>query len=674
MDKQNNSFSKKLNVIWRRSSSIHRSKLIPKMVEINIDDSVKKVKGPPKSNDISCDIKSNKKRDGRLHKRVKRSLFQDEVNNRPTLAKLNLKYDEPLSDVSDGLSEVSIISCSRSPVILSNREKLMNCQDTSCLETKSRLFEIESKINDKFPLTNSVNNTLNNNQSLCFEDEWFDTKIDNSIVSVKNSLKSNDFLFEIKIDRHKSVRRSLFRENEKDEAYQLPGLRKINTKHYEHQNNYSEIKLDGLSEISVPSCSRSPVILSNREKIMIPQDILSHELKLKKESIKRNELSVSSLVDGRSIIQSSVVIDQIKPSSSPFFGLKSPEVMSSQRRYIEYNSLNKKNTLNYDTFNMNYKCSTKLSNKINQKSKNSNNYSSKIQSKLNLVQSEDIIESTEILNPSYKQKSKKHNVGCQNKKPKIKDFANDNQIQEFKSFVDGKYEINSLTNDLKKNTDVAKIMKNEPSNGINLDSLDIINTENVLKHPAKRLILKSISCKSNKSLKNSYQNQNHVMTELWNIDKDFQKHHSQTSNLLSGSLNSKKMTNNTNREDLKMLKSYRTENLNQNKDQTLLSSHPSKISVIPATPEHNYVTAGKPTIVYSPETLLNSYVPLIEFDHSPKSLHEKNIDVLIQSVYSPPNQDGIKSPGLFEPVFSPTQSFSNVELPFKVCSYEFVVV
>lgn len=676
MDKQNNSFCNKLTVIWRRNNSTHRSILIPKVVEINIDDSAKKVKEPPKSYNISCDIK--KIRDGHSHKRVKRSLFQenkkDGVNKCTTLCELNTKHDEH-SDVSDELSEVSIVSCSRSPVIVSNREKLKVFQDISSLETKSCLFETESKINNELFLTNSVNNTLNNNQSLCYKDEWFETNLNNSIKNVKSSLKSDDFLLINKHNNeypHKSVRRSLFQDYEKDNVYKLLGLSKINVKHCEPHNNNLEIKLDGLSEVSVLSCPRSPTILSNREKVMIHQDISCHELKLQKESTKRNELSIPSSVD-KSSIQSSVLIDQIKPSTKTHFGLKSPEVMSSQRRYIEYNSINKKVTYNHDKININYKCSTKSSNNINEISKNLNISSSKTHSKSNLIDSEDIIESTEILYPPYKQKSKKQDVGRHNKKPKLKDFVNENQIQGFKTFVSEKYEKSSLKDNLKKNIAIAKITKKELSNGINFDSLDIINTENILKSPDNKF--KSIPYKSKKSLKNSYQNQNHVITELLNIDKDIQKHYSDMFDIVSVPPDSKKIFENTTKENFKMLKSYRTGNLNQNKDQKILSSDSLiTLSVIPATPEPIVVTADKPTIVYSPETLLNSYVPMIEVDHSPTSLHEKNADVHIQSVYSPPNQYGNKSPGLFEPVVSPTQSFSNVELPFKVCSYKLVEV
>jgi len=261
-------------------------------------------------------------------------------------------------------------------------------------------------------------------------------------------------------------------------------------------------------------------------------------------------------------------------------------------------------------------------------------------------------------NNKEKKKKKQKKNRIHTKKTNVKNYINGNKVPECKTFTDKKNEINLPTNEIQKSTDISTTLKNAFCDEFNFDSIDIINTGNILKSPLTKFFKKTSIV--------SQDHQNRGLAELCKINDDNQKYYSDTSLTLS-SLNTKQFTNNTVKEYSKLFKHHRKKLFNQNEDNIISFMHSSQLSVVPATPEHESININNSIVQYSPETILSPYVPLIEVDQSPKTPHGKNNQVLIQPVQTPPNVDGITLPGLFEPIASPTQSFVNYELPFKVC-------
>jgi len=287
-----------------------------------------------------------------------------------------------------------------------------------------------------------------------------------------------------------------------------------------------------------------------------------------------------------------------------------------------------------------------------------------MESKLSHVHSEDIIESSEkIALPVKKKKKNKKNNRILNKKNKIKNFDN-GKILECKTFNNGKNEINLRTNEIRKSTEISTTVKTAFCDEINFDSLDIINTENILVSPITKLKTESYCREPKKSIIILQKHQNQGPAKLCIINDDNLRY--ADTSLTHSSLNTKEFVKNTVKEYPKIFK-HKEKPFNQNEDNVMSFMHSSEISVIPATPEHETMNVDNSIVQYSPETILSPYVPLIEVDQSPKTPHGRNSQVLIQSVQTPPNVDGTTLPGLFEPIASPTHSFVNNELPFKVC-------
>lgn len=236
----------------------------------------------------------------------------------------------------------------------------------------------------------------------------------------------------------------------------------------------------------------------------------------------------------------------------------------------------------------------------------------------------DIIESSEIINLFNKKKTKKNKVHCS------------------------------------KNTKTSN--KNELRGTNNFDSCSLIYTDNMLKSPRFDFRIKNSRKKSKPLIIEPQENQNLGIT-----DNEINRYGLDTC-FVSAPLNSKTFDEKMSKKDLRMVESSYANDLKIDQDKSKLCTHSSEITVIPATPEHEAVNMSRSAIEYSPEISLNSIVPLIEVDQSPKTPHGKSHNILIQSVQTPPqNKCSIILQDLFESVTSPTQSFISPERPFKVC-------
>lgn len=698
-------------------STLHKNnelKLLPEINEIDIDDGSSKVKKLSTYDYSLHTIKINENSDGCEQKLEKRGLFHEE-NKKHTINKSNKRHGEfrnhiiNVKKTSNALSKTSKISRSRSPQIISNREKFERNQNTSFHKLEQHFIPTESSKTVKLSLLH--NNRIHNNcitsqrkisdslsevsQMSCSKspqilsnreklEKNLNISLNNSVhcllstenvkavelstlhinnstrglqllpemsidsnVKVKKSSKSDYSLRDIKVSENnvecseKRVKRSLFQVNKNNSATNKSKKRQrepcsyvINVRKRFHD----------LSEVSKISCLKSPKVVSNREKLEINQDISLHNLEQRLfpiESVKTVDLSMSCSDSDTSIIKSLCISDQINPlCTRDFCGSKSPEIMSNRKRTIEYKNLNKIDVFNYDKIDMIDICRTPALNKLKEKSGNVNTLD-KVQSKINTVDSEDIIESSETIIPPKKHKSKKNKVR-HSKKNKIKNDIDESKILH-------KDEFKKSTEKTKTNKTNTNVLCDE----INYDSLDIINTENILKSPVIELKIKNIRKKPKLE---TIENQNRQ--ELFKIDDDIQKHRINTMSPSSSGF--KKIVEETTKGDLNMFKLHKVENT-QNTDKKISFTH-SEVSVILATPEHCTQIADKQ----------QSYIPLIEVDQSPKTQHIKH--VLIQSIQSPSNAI-ILPPTVFESLPSPTQSINdNSELPFKVCTLSFILI
>ncbi|XP_015367410.1 PREDICTED: uncharacterized protein LOC107164193 [Diuraphis noxia] len=487
--------------------------------------------------------------------------------------------------------------------------------------------------------------------------------IEDSVEKVKKSAKYPSVkINENKIEHvHKRVKRSLFREDKNGKVYQHSEPEELNKKICENFDYTNSLRKRNYS-IYKASQLNCPQIVSNRKNTIRNQDPSLHTSKqcLFPTKSAKTEISLSHTVDPLVIKPS----DQLNFHTKVFGCSKSPEIMSNRKRYVMNNNFNKIDVSKNE--NINYKTCIDIPidlapEKLDAKYNNVNIHISSMESKFNLANSEDIIESSEkIVSPVMKKKKQKKNR-IHTKKTIIKNYTNGSKVPKCKTFTDGKNKINLPTNEIQKSTNISTTAKNEFCDEFNFDSIDIINTENILKYPITRFLKKSSIV--------SQEHQNRGLPELCIINDDNQIYYSETS-LTHSSLNTKKITKNTVKEHTKICEHHRKKLFNQNEDNIVSFMHSSEISVIPSTPEHESINIDNSIVQYSPEIISSPYVPLIEVDQSPKTPHENNNQVLIQSVQTPPNVDGITLPGLFEPIASPTQSFVNHELPFKIDSIE----
>jgi len=481
--------------------------------------------------------------------------------------------------------------------------------------------------------------------------------IEDSVEKVKKSAKHPD----VKINEnksehvHKRVKRSLFRENKKGKVYQHSDPEELNKKLYENfdyenslrKRNYSIYKA---SQLNCPT--KSLQIVSNRKNIIRNQDASLHTSKqrLFPKNSAKTEISSSHMVNDQLVIKPSYTKDQLNSRTKVFGCSKSPEIMSNRKRYVTNNNFDKTDVSKNDNKTCIDIPIDRSPDKLNAKYNNVNIHISSIESKFNPANSEDIIESSEKIVSPVMKKNKQKNNRIHTKKTIIKNYTNGSKEPECKTFTDGK-------NEIQKSTNISTAAKNIFSGEFNFDSIDIINTENMLKSPLNKFLKKSSIV--------SHEYQNRGLAELC-INSDGNQNYCDTS-LTHSSLSRKKFTKNTVKEHSKILEHHRKKLFNQNEDNIISFMHSSEISVIPSTPEHESINLDNSIVQYSPEIISSPYVPLIEVDQSPKTPHENNNQVLIQSVQTPPNVEGITLPSLFEPIASPTQSFVNNELPFKVC-------
>lgn len=449
---------------------------------------------------------------------------------------------------------------------------------------------------------------------------------------------------------------------------------KLNKSRYEPSNQMISSKQisDNLFEVSRAfSNPKFPQILSNRENIKINQET-RFPLSRRRLFETVESAMIPEVLPSRFVYDSSSVVKppntehdkyKVKPYTDHTISeSKSSDIASNRKRCIEYD-LGKGNLSNNDEANSNkLNFITKVSVDSNKKSESNVTNSSKVQSEFNSVNSEDIVESSEIIYPKLnKQKSKKIKVHC-GKRSKIKKLVYGKQYNGSMSFVNGSLELNVRKKPLETNNI-------EMCDTINTESSDVINTENVLKSSVFSLNAKDVQKKlSNKPL----QNKHPVVAEL-KLD-DIQSPHSVIDSAVPSMISDpKNLAKDNVKDDLIAFDPFEAKRLEQNENKKSISfvTPSSEISVIPATPERDIVNAKEPVIENFTETILNSYVPLIEVDQSPKTPSGKNSrQALIQSVQSPLNQDGETLLGLFESVASPAQHSSNTQcdagLPFKV--------
>lgn len=449
---------------------------------------------------------------------------------------------------------------------------------------------------------------------------------------------------------------------------------KLKNCRYEPSNQVISSKQisDNLFEVSRAfSNPKFPQIVSNRENIKINQET-RFPLSRRRLFETVESAMIPKVLPSRFVYDSSSVVKppnterdkyKVKPYTDHTIGKsKSSDIALNRKRCIEYD-LENVNLSNNDKTNSNkLNFITKVSVDSNKKSESNVNHSTKVQSEFNSVNSEDIVESSEIIYPKLnKQKSKKDKVHC-GKRSKINKLIYEKQYNGLLSFVNGSLELNVKKKPLETNNI-------EMCDTINAESLDVINNENVLKSPGFSLNAKDVQKKlSNKPL----QNKHPVVAEL-KLD-DIQSTHSVIdSTVLSKVSGPKNLAKDNVKVDLIAFDPFETKRLEQNENKKSISfvTPSSEISVIPATPKRDTVNAREPVIENFTETILNSYVPLIEVDQSPKTPGGKNSrEALIQSVQSPLNQDGETLLGLFESVASPAQRSSitlcDAGLPFKV--------
>lgn len=510
--------------------------------------------------------------------------------------------------------------------------------------------------------------------------------IDESAIKVKKSTKSHHFSRDISNNEcsveQKCVKRSLFQEKKK---------KKRNSK-----KSYADLKL---------SCPKSPIFLLNRGKLMLNQDPAFHNSKqrlFQNNDVKTEELLTSQSFCDKPIITSSYTTNGIYSRTKNLFLPKSPEtILSTKRQSTRGTHLDCKNDFINDKFQMMNKCIPQAPTKFVEKSENANVHQNVVNTNMHAVDSEDIIESSETINLPFKQKIKKNGV-YRGKNIKVNDCINGNEIRETKPFASKIIDIKLQRRDFKKNSETVKtnrdelrnninfeispeILKSnkiELSNKINFDSLDFINTGNMLKSPRFDSRIKNTRKKSKKLIIEPQEKQNLGITV--NV-KDEIKLHQLDTNLVPASVNSKKIAEKILENNLRTVESfYKVNDLNMDPDKSKSFTHSSEIRVIPATPEHDAVNVDRPVIDYSPEhdavnvgrhaidyspeNVLNLNVPRIEVDLSPKTPHGKSHHEFIQSVQTPPrNECAIILPSLFDPVTSPTQSFIDPEQQFKVC-------
>ncbi|XP_022179371.1 uncharacterized protein LOC111039979 isoform X2 [Myzus persicae] len=493
--------------------------------------------------------------------------------------------------------------------------------------------------------------------------------IEDSVKKVKKRAKSPDVkINENKTEHvHKRVKRSLFREDKNGKVYKHSDSEKLNQKlcetfDYENRLKKRNHSIYKSSQLNCPT--KSPQIISNRKNIIRNQDASLHPSKkcLFPTKSSKTEISSSHTVNDPSVNKPSGTKVQLNSRTTVFGYSKSPEIMSNRKRFFMFNNLDKADVSNNERSNMSYKTCINIPidqvpEKLNEKYKNVNTHISSMESKLN---SEDIIESSEKIDLPVIKKTKKQKNNCR-KKTNIKNYPNEKKVPESRTFTNDKNEINLPTNEIRKSTDISTTVKNAFCDEINFDSIDIINTEKFSESPVTELLKKSLIV--------SQEHQNRLPTELHIMNDDNQRYYSDTS-LTHSSLNTKEFTKNTVKEYSKIFKCQRKKLFHQNEDNIMSFLHSSEISVIPATPEHKTMNLDNSIDQYSPETIVSPYVPLIEVDQSPKTPHGKNSQVLIQSVPTPTNFDGITLPGFFEPIASPTQSVVSYELPFKIDSVE----
>lgn len=313
-------------------------------------------------------------------------------------------------------------------------------------------------------------------------------------------------------------------------------------------------------------------------------------------------------------------------------------------------------------------------------SENDKPCSKKLPLKSNLVitESEDIIESSEVIDVLLNKPKFKRNKIQRCKVSKIKKHVDDdNQTNSLKLYASNKNKINLQKDKLSKITKLEENYNNGLCDEFDSDSSDIINTEKEFKFPDAELNNRTIekNAKQPSALLEKYQHS--TVTDIYGI----QERHSGIN--LNQTLNSsfKELVKNDIIKDqtLKLPKSIYF-NCNQDKKCVSFNLQSSEILEIPATPEK--ITANnaddkfdneiEPVIEGFSETPSKYYVPQIEVDQSPNSPHKKKCHALIQSVHSPQNEEDTTLLNLFEPIASPSQTFmvsqESPGLPFQVCT------
>ncbi|VVC40324.1 Hypothetical protein CINCED_3A023058 [Cinara cedri] len=519
----------------------------------------------------------------------------------------------------DNLSEVCPVPCTKSQVI-SNRDNLKRKAEeapdyvTSLRQSSDRLSEVSQISYPIFPLIRSTHEKLfRQGHNLVSKN-----------VDKLNTPNSN----EIKMDKniHKRVKKSLFQKN-KDKHYSLSKLNKGYSTPYDNITNLRKTS-DCLSEVSQVSSTKSPEIIPNRE------------------SLKRNNVDDCIININKSVNDLPEVSQISYPKSSQIISYKE-KLMEKQIKYIELNNLDKLIAPNnYDKIYMDFKFTQKL----NEKSENKNFNLNKEQSKLNSVDLGNIIESSEVIYPFNKQKSKKNQLNG-SKKSNIKDHIIGSHVDKSNISSEGNTENKLQNNELKKYTEIPKSNCSEICSTIHVNCLDI--TLNKFKLESSKLKLKKNSIEFK-------EDQNGSITKMFKMDD----------NVISPFLNSKELVTKTIKENEKTFKPNRTVHFSLSKDKNTSFTSPSEVSIIPATPEHDVLNAEKPIVEYSPETHVSKYVPLIEVDQSPKTPQKNNCHALIQSDQSSSNMNTTLLPGIFETATSPPQSFRNSKLPFNIDSVE----
>lgn len=618
----------------------------------------------------SPEIMSNRKRYTEYRNLYKANVSNCEKFMMPTNKPIHKKSCNDVINLKkrfNGFTETpSTSSVSRfEQQMLSNQNENMT-DDTGILNSKQNLSIAKNVITPKLLPSHSGNATL--------------------IVKSPNSKENEIKLYthhnkcHIKSPEIMSNRKYLLKNGNLERKY-VPNYEKssaetnkLNKSRYEPSNQMISSKQisDNLFEVSQAfSNPKFPQIVSNRENVKINRETRFPLSKRRLFETVENT-TVSKVLPSRFVCDSSSVVKppnvehnkyEVKPYTDHNISKsKSSDIALNRKRYIECD-LEKSNLSNNDKANSNkLNYITKVSVDSNQKSESNVTHSSEVQSEFNSANSEDIVESSEIIFPKLnKHKSKKDKVRC-GKRSKIKKLVYGKHYNGSTSFVNDSLELNVKKKPLETNNI-------EMCDTINADSLDVINRENVLKSPVFSSNAKDVQKKlSNKPL----QNKHPVVAEL-KLD-DIQSPHSVIDLAVPSEVSDpKNLAKDNVEDDLIAFDPFEAKRLEQNENKKSISFvMPSpKISVIPATPERDTVNARELVIENFTETILNSYVPLIEVDQSPKTPGGKNSrQALIQSVQSPLNQNGETLSGFFESVASPAQRSNNTQcdagLPFKV--------